>query len=409
MSALAVFPTPTDGGSVEQRLEVVCRMLADCTAVDDAKLLADHAAAMHAYARRARLSREAANYAAEVKLRAERRAGQLLPSAIQRGGNAKAHDVTLGDLGIGRMQSQRWQQLATIPDPVFEDYLARYRRGQGELASKGLYDLARQYKPATADKSESAPPRNQRADIGPLPGIAPYYADAAAGIYLYHGDARELAPLVVADTLITDPPYGVALGTSKTTTGLFKNGRAGYAEYTDTLEEWRALVPPLLAPLVTGYRRAAVFTGPHLWAQEPAVAIGGIFCPAAMGRHAWGFKTFLPILFYGTDPRQEEGRGCHPIVLHSNATADKNGHPCPKPIEWMRWLVERASRATDVILDPFAGSGQTLRAAKDCGRACIGIEIDERYCEIAAGVLAQAVLPFAAPEQAQVEAAPLFA
>jgi site-specific DNA-methyltransferase (adenine-specific) len=71
---------------------------------------------------------------------------------------------------------------------------------------------------------------------------------------------------------------------------------------------------------------------------------------------------------------------------------DDNGHPCPKPVEWALWLVERCCPASGTVLDPFMGSGTTLRAAKDIGRKAIGIEIEEKYCEIAAKRLAQEVL-----------------
>ena len=74
-------------------------------------------------------------------------------------------------------------------------------------------------------------------------------------------------------------------------------------------------------------------------------------------------------------------------------------HPTQKPVGLMRWCMTLPwTDADQTILDPFMGSGTTLRAAKDLGRRAIGIEIEERYCEIAARRLEQAVLPFAPAE-----------
>jgi DNA modification methylase len=68
-------------------------------------------------------------------------------------------------------------------------------------------------------------------------------------------------------------------------------------------------------------------------------------------------------------------------------------HPTQKPIALIRWILGLRWTPTGTILDPYMGSGTTLRAAKDLGRKAIGIEIEERYCEIAAKRLAQQVLP----------------
>lgn len=72
----------------------------------------------------------------------------------------------------------------------------------------------------------------------------------------------------------------------------------------------------------------------------------------------------------------------------------KFDHPSQKPYPYMTWLVNRLSEEGQIILDPFIGSGTTLRAAKDLRRKAIGIEIEEKYCEIAARRLGQEVLDF---------------
>jgi len=223
------------------------------------------------------------------------------------------------------------------------------------------------------------------------PGVAlePYYADDA--VTIYHGDCRDFKSLHEADVLVTDPPYGVDLGSH----GAAKDGRRhllvknGYASYEDTYENYLTSVVPVVSRFISDTRRAAVWVGPHYQELPKADAIGGIFNPAASGRNRWGFKTFLPVFLYGVRPNA--GDGCFPTSIMSTALAERSGHPTPKPLSWMRWLVGLVSLPGETLIDPFMGSGPTLRAAKDMGRKAVGIEIEERYCEIAARQLAQEV------------------
>jgi len=96
-------------------------------------------------------------------------------------------------------------------------------------------------------------------------------------------------------------------------------------------------------------------------------------------------------MLYGIAP--DLNLGAKNTVLSSTSHAEPSGHPCPKPLIWMRWAAALGSRTGETVLDPFMGSGTTLRAAKDLGRKAIGIEIEERYCEIAANRMAQLAMP----------------
>jgi DNA modification methylase len=77
--------------------------------------------------------------------------------------------------------------------------------------------------------------------------------------------------------------------------------------------------------------------------------------------------------------------------------ADVKGHPCPYPEMLPSRCIAATTMPDDTVLEPFCGSGTTLLAAKELGRRAIGIEIEERYCEIAAKRLSQEVLPLEQP------------
>lgn len=76
-------------------------------------------------------------------------------------------------------------------------------------------------------------------------------------------------------------------------------------------------------------------------------------------------------------------KGAKATAIYSTETAEKNGHPCPKPIGWMRWIVSLSTRAGETIVDPFMGSGTTGIASVELGRKFIGIEIEPKYFDIA--------------------------
>jgi site-specific DNA-methyltransferase (adenine-specific) len=229
--------------------------------------------------------------------------------------------------------------------------------------------------------------------------MKPYYADD--WVTLYHGDAREWDQ--PADVLITDPPYGVGLVTKTSDyrdSRAYDNGASLKAStlYQDDPAHVRALIGDVVPRLLALVDRALIFPGPAMmYAYPEPAAIGAVFVPAGAGRSPWGFQTTHPILYYGKDPFLADGKGGRPNGFREEQpNRDNIDHPCPKPVSWMRWAVARSTREGETVLDPFAGSGTTLRAAKALGRKAIGIEIEERYCETAAVWLGQEVLGLSA-------------
>jgi len=238
--------------------------------------------------------------------------------------------------------------------------------------------------------------------------MKPYYEEP--GVVIYNCDCREILPSVFFDVLVTDPPYGILEpGDLNPRVRDDRGGSHGlvrdsYASYLDTYDNFVNVIGPRLRAAISQSKRAAVFTGPHITEQAKPTAIGGVYCPAGAGRHQWGFKTFLPVLFYGSAPNLN--LGARPNTITSSDTAGRNGHPCPKPLSWMKWLVALTSLESEIVCDPFAGNGTTLEACKALQRRVIGIEIEERYYEIAAKRLSQSVLDFGLRESTEPQSTP---
>lgn len=214
--------------------------------------------------------------------------------------------------------------------------------------------------------------------------MTPYYADDA--VTLYHGDCREVTEWLAADVLVTDPPYGMAYESNRNRDR--RNAKMGR---------------PVAGDASPAARDACL----GLWGDRPALVFGTWRVPrpaAAKALLIWhklgaGGLGDLSIPWL---PTHEEvyvlGRGF--VGKRSDAvlsvpplmsgSAERPDHPTPKPISLLEVLISKCPPGT--IADPFAGSGSTLVAARNLGRKAIGVEVDERYCEIIARRLAQAPL-----------------
>jgi len=207
--------------------------------------------------------------------------------------------------------------------------------------------------------------------------VKPYYQDKYATIY--HGDCLELLPeMPKVDLVLTDFPYG---------------NNTKYMSFDDSPENVKKLILSVW-PLLPSRIVLTCGVGQIFWYPE-ATWVLCWFNKAGAGTGRWGFNCWQPILVYGKDPCLVDGLGRQQDFIEHCEASQKNGHPCPKPIRFWEKVLVRVSRKKETILDPFMGSGTTLVAAKQLNRQAIGIEIEEKYCEIAAQRLSQEVLDLA--------------
>jgi site-specific DNA-methyltransferase (adenine-specific) len=218
--------------------------------------------------------------------------------------------------------------------------------------------------------------------------VKPYYEHG--GITIYHGDCREVLPtLETVDMVLTDPPY---------------NAGIDYGPRTNDRRPWPAYRADMVRVIQECERVACgpvmifVSVNGMIWItkRKPPVWVCCWVRPSGgTGAGNTGFyPSWEPCLVYGST--WGKGGQVPPWAMSDvwrDHPAKANGHPCPKPESLMRRILEKFESERNV-LDPFMGSGTTLRAAKDLGRKAIGIEIEERYCEIAAKRLSQEVFDF---------------
>lgn len=217
----------------------------------------------------------------------------------------------------------------------------------------------------------------------------PYYEQD--GITIYHGDCREVLPDVWfgVDLLLTDPPYGVSEACNRK-----ERGRGKLAECNDfppVFDDDKPFDPSHLLVIP----RAVLFGANHyadklpaspswiVWDKRDGIAsndnadcelawsnLGG---PARVFRHLWNG------------------------MIKASERGERRVHPTQKPVALMQWIIAQHTKPGQLVLDPYMGSGPTLIASKALNRRAIGIEIEERYCEVAAKRLAQGALALEMP------------
>lgn len=194
---------------------------------------------------------------------------------------------------------------------------------------------------------------------------------------LYLGDFREILPTIGrVDAVVTDPPYGMNWNTDNT------NFSGGRRKYNDGRSDWGAIIgddkPFDPAPWL-GYNQCILWGANHyaqrlpigtnlIWLKKPQELFGTFLSDAEIGWMKGGYGVFVHYKQFPPPSRMAEHDGQHPA------------HPTQKPLSLMSWCVQKTS---GTVLDPFMGSGTTGVACTKLGRRFIGIEIEERYFDIA--------------------------
>jgi site-specific DNA-methyltransferase (adenine-specific) len=232
----------------------------------------------------------------------------------------------------------------------------------------------------------------------------PYYE--RDGITIYCGDCRELLlEIGPVDRTITDPVWPNAdsrFAGAEDPRGLLAQALELICSRTLVLQLGRVSDPRFLGAvparwpfLCVSWLRYAVpsYAGRVLIDGDVAYAFGE---PV----HSVPGRRVIPAVVVSVKGEEERHHGRNRSESVYQATQDRLDHPAQRHLRHVEWLVNWFSDPGEIVLDPFLGSGTTLRAAKRLGRRAIGIEIEERYCEIAVQRLAQGVLPLDVAEAA---------
>lgn len=339
--------------------------LVKARSIDEVKDIRDRAEALRAYAKQAGEGLESQNMIAEIKLRAERRAGELLqemekatgtrgdiPEKVTGGRIMRppVQDVpTLAEVGITKSQSSRWQAIATVPEEVFEQHIAAATAGQKELTTAATLKVAK----AIAYQRKDAERASVTSSLPPT-------------VKLYHGDFREKLSQVPDDSvdlILTDPPYPAEFlplwsGLAELASRVLKPGGYMFA-YSG-----QSFLPEIYAML-----------GQHLTYQWTAAV-----------QHKNGFtrvwkhdllNSWKPVLIYSKGKPSQTLRGM--VDMIGTGQGAKDEHEWSQPEGESAYYINYMTLPGQVVLDPMMGSGTSIVAAHKLGRCTIGCEIDDQH------------------------------
>ncbi len=336
------------------------KMLAEAKTLDDVLKIKDLAQAAETYARAAKLGLEAQNNAAEVTLRAERKAGEILAQMEKNPGGGRVQYQTdtalppkIEDLGITKVESSHWQQIAELPDAEFESHIAETKASGRELTTSGTLKEAKAY-----GRQEE---REQKTSIGAS------MPKSGESFRLIHSSIENLdiEPNSI-DVIVTDPPYPAEF-------------LPLYATLAERAAQWLKPGGSLVVMIGQSYLPAIVnMLSEHLTYQWTAAYLTPGKTYQAFDRKALcGFK---PLLWYVKG--EYAGKWVYDIC--KSDAPDKDSHDWGQSESGISNIIQQFTNIGDLILDPFCGGGTTIKCAVALGRKAIGADSDADAINITA-------------------------
>jgi len=317
--------------------------LAKAVDLEEVKEIRDKAEALRIYARQARESAAMARQCAIIRLRAERRMGELLAKTVRPGNFKLSPTVTirLSQLGITRNQSAKWQMAATLPAADFERYVATSR----EPTTAGVLKLV-----CERERRQPGPRSGGNILTGPASQLWDRLADASVDLFLTDPPCseiecyRELAELAAVKV----KPGGLCLA---------------YAG------QW--YLPQVLETM-----------GRHLeYHWTFAIRFGGPHRPIYPRRIQ---NTWQPVVAFARGKARAEWI----VDLLESGGREKQSHDHQKSLTDVEYLIEKLTDPGALVVDPFCGSGTVPAACRKLGRRWIGCDIDSRTARVARGRVA---------------------
>jgi site-specific DNA-methyltransferase (adenine-specific) len=361
------------------------KQLAQITTVESGVEYLNKVKAIETWAKAEKKDAILQNAIAEQKLRTQKILGDLIRDGQKRGqiktqATAKSSTIKeLDSLGINKKQSSTFQKIASMPEELFEKEIAQAKDESNkriELTTSRLLKAAKQYEKETTYK------KNKEAFEKPILKINKEQE-------IIEGDSRNILKTLNKksyDLLLSDPPYGMDFKSGWNTKDKIQNDKIEdtVVLFEEVLKECVPLLKddahfylfgninylPQIKPIIEKY---LTLKNILIWDRQ-IIGMGDLK----------SYGNSYDIVYFGYNKKWKDLNGTRDrdILNFQRVDPAKNIHPTEKPLDMLEYLIKKSSQENDKILEPFAGGGSTLVAAKNTNRKATGIEIEDKYVEL---------------------------